>query len=224
MFKEVGIESEKVNVVYDGLPSPERFDGRTDGTTFRKDIGINNSSFLALQVSKLTRNKGQDRMLDVADIMSDDVDMEIAIVGGSVEGYEDYEKELRKRTEKHSNVHMTGFYPDIVSAITAADVLVHIPRHDDPFPGVVLEGMVAGKPIVGSRSGGIPEQIVDGETGYLIPKTGSADTITNRLHTLVEDEERRRQMGEQAAQRAFSEFPVETHLKEITSTYDRAIV
>jgi glycosyltransferase involved in cell wall biosynthesis len=222
MFEEVGIERDEIRVVYDGLPSPERFERQTDGSSFRDEVGIGDSSFLALQVSKLTRNKGQDRMLDVAErFFKEDEDVEFAIVGGPVEGHEEYVEMLRNRASYLPNVHLTGFYSDIVPAIAAADVLVHVPRHDDPFPGVVLEGMTAGKPVVGSRSGGIPEQIVDGETGFLVPKTGGESTIAECLRHLREDESDRKQMGENAARHAFSAFPVEKHFDEIAAVYDR---
>ena len=223
MFKDIGIESNKIRVVYDGLPSPERFEGQTSDSKFRDEISVNKSSLLVLQVSKLTRNKGQDRMLDVARrLLEEDIDVEFAIVGGPVEDHEEYAEMLRNRASDLPNVHLTGFHPDIVSAINAADVLVHVPRHDDPFPGVVLEGMAAGKPVVGSRSGGIPEQITDGETGFLISETGSADDIADRIRYLYKNERERERIGENAIQRAFSAFPVEEHFDEIKAVYDRA--
>ena len=74
----------------------------------------------------------------------------------------------------------------------------------------VTEAMAEGKPVIGSASGGIPEQIVDSVTGYLVPLK-SPEAIAEKLATLANDPDLRARMGKAARQRAESLFD-ESHL------------
>lgn len=86
----------------------------------------------------------------------------------------------------------------------AADVYVH-PAVQDTFPTTVLEAMACGVPVVATSVGGIPEQVDDGRTGYLVP-SGDAATTRDRLSELLENEGLRQRMGAQAAEVASERF------------------
>ncbi|MDF9743994.1 glycosyltransferase family 4 protein [Natrinema salsiterrestre] len=217
MFRTVGYES-NIEVLHDGLPSPDRFSDLPAGTAFRSEFGIDEDAPLAVCVSKLIRDKGQDRLLDAARRLRDE-DLEFAVVGGTVEGHEAYARALERRVRELENVTLTGFYEDLPEVLGAADVLVHLPRHEDPFPGVVLEGMAAGLPVIGSQSGGIPEQIDDGETGYLVAKTGDIGTVVERLRDLAGDSTLRDRLGREARRRSAARFDPEAYFDEIDGLY-----
>jgi glycosyltransferase involved in cell wall biosynthesis len=82
-----------------------------------------------------------------------------------------------------------------------ADLFVCPSVWDDPFPLVNVEAMAAGTPVVASRVGGIPEAVVDGETGLLVPPADPA-ALAGALTSLVDDAERRQRMGAAARARA----------------------
>ena len=67
-----------------------------------------------------------------------------------------------------SRFRFLGFRPDAPRLIPGFDV-VAVPSLVEPLGNATLEAMAAGRPVVGSRVGGIPEMIVDGETGSLVP-------------------------------------------------------
>jgi glycosyltransferase involved in cell wall biosynthesis len=80
------------------------------------------------------------------------------------------------------------------------------PSDMDNSPYSVLEAMVAGLPVVTTRVGGIPEMVLDGETGTLV---GDDDTeLAGAIATLLDDAERRREMGHAARRRAEERFDV----------------
>lgn len=219
MFEEVEADTSSVTVVHDAVPSPERFESLPEGRSFREQYGIDESAVLVLQVSKLTRNKGQDRVVAAADCLDDHPNIEFAIVGGSVDGHEKYARAVADRASGLESVHLTGFHPDVTTALAAADVLIHVPRHEDPFPGVVMEGMLAGLPVVGSRSGGIPEQVDDGETGVLVAPDASPATIAAAIESLANDVDYRLALGRTAANRVRERFPVEPYFDTIETYY-----
>ncbi|MFC3958584.1 glycosyltransferase family 4 protein [Halovivax cerinus] len=218
LFRDLGFDGPRVTVVRDGLPSPERFESLPDGRRFRATFDIDEDAFLVVNVSKLIRNKGQDRVLDAAGRTWDE-DIVYAIVGGDVDGHEAYAASLRRRGAGLENVAMTGFYPDLTEVLGAADALIHVPRHEDPFPGVVLEGMAAGLPVIGSTSGGIPEQIDDGETGYLVDQRGDTETIVGHIRRLAAEPTLRSRLGRTGADRAFDRFDPDAYFDEMDGLY-----
>ena len=224
MFEEVGLSTEQVDVLYDSVPDPERFEGDSDGRSFRAELDIDPEVPIVLNVSKMTANKAQDRVLDAAERVEDAVPNAVfVLVGGVVEGHEDYADTVTQRAEELSSVRTAGFVPDVTEALAASDISIHLPRHDDPFPGVVLEGMLAGNPVVGSRSGGIPEQIDHGEIGYLVPKNDGVEEITERLVSLCENDRERQKMGEEAARRCRRIFSPKRFFKSLDGQYRVAL-
>jgi glycosyltransferase involved in cell wall biosynthesis len=223
MFEEVGYATDNVGVLHDCVPEPERFES-LDGTSFREEHGIGPGEIVVAHVSKLTENKAQDRVLDAAErVVERTDDVRFVLVGGEVDGHEEFANEIRRRADGVDAVHVAGFVPDVTEALAASDVSVHVPRHEDPFPGVVLEGMLAGNPVVGSRSGGIPEQIDECETGYLVPKARGIEETAGRIRQLCEDDEHRREMGETAARRCRERFPPAAYFQSLDQTYRDAL-
>jgi glycosyltransferase involved in cell wall biosynthesis len=79
----------------------------------------------------------------------------------------------------------------------AADLYTH-PARADNCPTTVLEALARGTPVVASAVGGIPEQVVEGRTGFLVP-VGDARALAGRVLALLAGEELWVRMGRQAA-------------------------
>lgn len=86
----------------------------------------------------------------------------------------------------------------------AADIYVH-PAKEDNFPTTVIEALACGLPVVATSVGGIPEQIEDGKTGYLIPP-GDTESMASTIIRLLEDEPLRMAMASAATESATSRF------------------
>jgi glycosyltransferase involved in cell wall biosynthesis len=74
-------------------------------------------------------------------------------------------------------------------------------RWPEPFGVVVLEALAMGRPVIAARSGGIPETVIDGECGFLVPP-GDVDALRDRMCLLLGDPLRRVEMGIAASRRA----------------------
>jgi len=95
--------------------------------------------------------------------------------------------------------------PSKVAALfRAADIYLHSSRADT-FPTVVLEAMACGLPVVASAVGGVPEQVIDGETGFLV-RSGDVAEMTRRIKQLIDDRALARRFGSAAARRAVCHF------------------
>jgi glycosyltransferase involved in cell wall biosynthesis len=89
------------------------------------------------------------------------------------------------------------------------------------FPYSVLEAFALGKPVIASRMGGMPEMVVDGETGLLF-ESGNAAALAEKIAYLERNTGLAREMGGRARQRVETEFDSDTHYRNIRQAYDEA--
>lgn len=103
----------------------------------------------------------------------------------------------------------------------AADLYIH-PARAETFPTTILEALACGTPVVASAVGGIPEQVVEGRTGFLVP-AGDAPAMAGRVLDLLADEDYRLRMGRQAAEDAARRFGRERMVKGYLAIYDEIL-
>ena len=84
---------------------------------------------------------------------------------------------------------------------------------------VVLESMALGKPIIGSRVGGIPEQIEDGRTGFLF-EMGNAEELAKNMELLIKKPDLRILMGTEARKKLENEYSLKDHCSQLLAIYD----
>jgi glycosyltransferase involved in cell wall biosynthesis len=112
--------------------------------------------------------------------------------------------------------------PEAVQMAWARSVLGVVPSTwDEPSPSAALEAMLAGRPVVASRVGGLPDIVVDGQTGLLVPP-GDAAALRTALRTLSRDEARRLRMGEEARRRVTG-FTAARVVPRIEAVYRAAV-
>jgi glycosyltransferase involved in cell wall biosynthesis len=111
-----------------------------------------------------------------------------------------------------------GFRTDAPEIVQAFDI-VAVPSHAEPLGLAALEAMAAGRPVVGTRVGGIPEMVVDGETGTLVPPR-DPEALAAAIATLVVDSRRRARMSEAARRRATDHFSIQAHGRQLQAHYD----
>lgn len=102
------------------------------------------------------------------------------------------------------SVLFPGFRPDGRRYAAAADVVVQ-PSLTEGMPNAVLEAMAAGRAVVATRVGGVPELITDGETGLLV-RAGDALALSAAITALLQDGDRRTRLGRAAARHVMADF------------------
>jgi glycosyltransferase involved in cell wall biosynthesis len=116
-------------------------------------------------------------------------------------------------------LEVLGERDDVPQLLAGADVFV-LSTLSEGMPISVLEAMAAGVPVVASAVGGIPEVVVDGETGLLVPPR-DPDALAEALRTLLADPELRRRLGEAGRRRAQELFDVPRFRRDHLALYDR---
>jgi len=113
--------------------------------------------------------------------------------------------------EPRSNVHEVARY------YQAADLYLHAAR-TDTFPTVVLEALACGTPVIATSVGGIPEQIDEGRTGFLVP-LGDTVAMAARIGQVLDDDGLRRQMSEAAVDSVQRHFTVRRMVDDYIDWY-----
>ncbi|HEX4258206.1 MAG TPA: glycosyltransferase family 4 protein [Streptosporangiaceae bacterium] len=153
-----------------------------------------------LCVSRLVPRKGQDTLIRAWPAVRAAIpDARLLLVGDGP--YRGELQRLADRLEVAASITFTGSVPDLPGYYAAADVFAMPCRTrraglDVEGLGIVyLEASAAGLPVIGGDSGGAPDAILDGETGYVVPGRSVA-ALAERIITLLADPARARAMGQ----------------------------
>lgn len=128
--------------------------------------------------------------------------------------------QVRSRIEAlglRDHVRLLGPRDDVAALMAAADLIVH-PSHEEGFSNTILEAMAAGKAVVATAVGGIPEAVEEGVTGVLVPPR-SPERLAEALLSLLENPARARAMGEAGRRRVLDTFPLAKMVREIEDLY-----
>ena len=103
----------------------------------------------------------------------------------------------------------------------AADVYLHAARADT-FPNTILEALACGVPVVATAVGGIPEQVDDGRTGFLVP-TGDVEAMASRITHLLSNDDLRRRFGREAAHTARTQFDIQRQVAAYLGWFEKIL-
>lgn len=198
-----------VKVVHNGALLPAADSPRPSGT-LRRRIGLGSDAVLAGYAGRLTIPKGITVLIDAFRLAAARLPrLHLAVVGGSARhSSTDMVATLRQQAASwglSDRVHVMGYVDDAASDIADFDVCVVPSICRDGCPRTAIEALTFGIPVIGSRTGGIPELIRDGMNGRLVPP-GAVGPLADALVALGADDESRQAMGRFAAEDARARF------------------
>jgi glycosyltransferase involved in cell wall biosynthesis len=194
-----------------GLEAPREPPARQTGT---------GTGPLLLAVARLVPQKGLDVLLEAMKEIRREVPEARLLIAG--EGSERPRLEgLIDDLELGGSVELLGLRRDVTQLMRSASLLVH-PARFEGFGLVLLEAMREALPIVATRVGAIPEVVVDGRTGILVPP-GDAMAFAGAVLRMLRDPDSTRRMGEQGFSRLTSTFSPEQMASATAEVYDQAL-
>ncbi len=181
-------------------------------------------SFRAVMVGRLAPWKGQHVFLRAFALAFPTGPEEALIVGSAMFGEDEYMTELRGEVERlgiGDRVTFTGFVGDVSPLLVSADCVVHASVIAEPFGQVVVEAMLAGRPVIASDIGGPSEVVIDGVDGLLCPPD-DPEALAARMARLASDPQLRADLGRAARLRA-RDFAPEVLGPQVTACYDEVL-
>jgi glycosyltransferase involved in cell wall biosynthesis len=206
---KAGVPSDRIDVVYSGLPAPVVKRPRN----WRRERGWPSTTIVCGIVGAMTQEKGLDLVGGIARRLPGEVFRRTRLVllggkgkgGTSVSGVEGFD---------------AGFVEEIHDAMAGLDVLWH-PAKSEGLGTSVIDAMALGVPPIAFSVGGLPEVIEDGKSGLLIP-AGDVQAFMRGAAELITNEALRARLGEGAKVRA-REFSVKRMIERTAEVYHRVI-
>jgi glycosyltransferase involved in cell wall biosynthesis len=226
LAKENYFDISKLQVIYTGLNMSEFQLKESSGD----EIEINGKKIKKPIVAMIGRfdryQKGHQYFIEAARIINEKMpEVDFLVVGGAAnEEEEKFKKELEERVKEiglSEKIIFTGFYPDLIYLLSNVEIVV-IPSLYEAPSAVAMEASAMRRPVVASNVGGIPEVIIDGETGFLVPPK-YPQAIAEKVIFLLKNPQIAREMGEKGYQRIKDNFTQERLAREYEKLYEELI-
>ena len=200
------ISPERIRVIRNGIDTTEY---RPDpGTGVLARYGIDRSRPYVIFVGRITRQKGLPVLLHAASSLIPEAQLVLCAGQADTPELEAEVTELVNglRASRSGVVWIPEMLPksEVIQLLTHATVFA-CPSVYEPLGIVNLEAMACGTAVVGSRTGGIPEVVAEGETGLLAPP-GEPEALAVALNALLCDPDRAEAMGQAGRKRVVAEF------------------
>jgi glycosyltransferase involved in cell wall biosynthesis len=206
---------EKFEVIHSGIDVDRFSSMAAPALNIKRELKVPEGNLIVGTVGRLTAIKGPEYLIRAAgEVVRRNPHVTFILMGDG---------ELRETLEATADeigvrecVRFTGWRDDVAAIMSVMDVFV-LPSLNEGMGRVLAEAMAAGKPIVASDVGGIPDLVSDGENGYLVPP-GDTGALASRLVHLLGDKDARERMGNVGRKRA-GRYSSETMVKHIDDLY-----
>lgn len=226
-YVESGCPPERLTVVENGV---ELYETPPTPTKLRERLGIAPDAPVIGMVGRLSPFKGQEELIRAAAILAPNVPGLRVIISGRDTNESTWThgpratstltllEQLRAQLELEEVVEFIGFNASAAEVYGAADV-VALPSHEEPFGLVVVEAMLARKPVVACASGGVPEIIRSGEHGILVPPK-SPVALAEALAKVLRSPTEAHRYASAGYTRALERFAVSRYAEDFQAVLD----
>ena len=216
-MRAYGLSPGQVRTVLNATETPSEGTDLASRERVRHELGAGPADLLLGTVGRLDEpKKGLPVFLAAARILARDLPRVRFAVVGDGPARAAIEARATREGVSHRTV-FAGTRRDIPAVMSALDLFVQ-PSLWEGFGVTLLEAMVAGRPIVASRVGGMPEVVRDGETGLLVPP-GDPGALAAACAALLRDRDRAARLGHAGRKRVEAEFGIDRLVAELASLY-----
>lgn len=196
------IPADRVVTIHNGI-DPEKFCRHQTREQARQVLNLPQDAMVIGGLGRLDEAKGFGDLITAAGLLRDEFPRMCVAIAGAGPLQSELEGQI-ERLGLSGVVRLVGFQRDVQVVLDALDVYA-IPSLCEALPYALLEAMATELPVVGSAVGGIPEVIVEGETGFVVPSRQPA-RLAQQLRTLLLNDELRQRMGVAGRQRVIQYF------------------
>ena len=214
-----GVSAEKVSCVRSAVDF-ERFQTVSDSAALKKRFALPDESTVVGMAAQLIPRKGHDVLLEAVAALKDRWPQLRVLVMGKGPLATSVVQHI-EAMDLQEQVHYVGFLTDIETVLPHLDFLVH-PARTEGLGVALLQAASAGLAVIASRAGGMPEAVLDEETGLLIPP-GDVPALVAAMERLLSDPALADQYGAAGRRRMADEFSIEAMAAGNLAVYRRLI-
>jgi glycosyltransferase involved in cell wall biosynthesis len=210
---------DRYEMIYNGIDLSRVTSANAAAARFRQRFAIPDDRAIVGQVSWIIPEKGITDFLQMARQVSSRHDNVQFVLAGDGAPREEYMREAAAMG-LGDRITFTGMIDDPFGegVFHAFDVVCQFSRWEEVFGWMIAEAMAHQTPVVATRVGGIPELISDGKSGYLVER-GDAESMSQRVLELVNEQSIRRRMGQAARQTVEAKFDLKTNVAKLIKSY-----
>jgi glycosyltransferase involved in cell wall biosynthesis len=219
VLQEHDVDASRIEVIRSAVDTAQFLDS-PNCDAIRSEFGIPADALVLGAAGQLIPRKGHRYLLQaVAGLKQRFPTLRLVIFG---DGY--LSSQLREQASSlglGDTVQFAGFRDDLDDFMGCFDVFVH-PALAEGLGVATLKAAAAGVPVIGFNAGGLPEAIVNGETGILVPPE-DVDALQDAIATLASDRDLRQRMGAAGRKRMQNEFSIDTMVSRHISLYEAVL-
>jgi glycosyltransferase involved in cell wall biosynthesis len=224
---EHGLDRERCSAVHNGISLAD-VEGqiRRDRMAVKSALGLAPETLVIGLAGMIRRWKGQMVLVRAVErLQPSQTSVKVLIMGGVSDRYprdRAYLDEVCAFIREHDledRIMILDHQPNAMEFLQVFDIMVHAAIDPEPFSRAVIEGMALGLPIVASSTGGTPEAIQDGVSGFLVPPD-DPDALAERIDLLLRRPDLREAFGRAARETVQRKFLIEQHVSRTQDIYD----
>jgi glycosyltransferase involved in cell wall biosynthesis len=216
---DVGVPTAMLTSVPTGVDTT-RFDPAGVDAALREELHIPAEAPLIGTVAILRMKKGyQDLIAAIPQVLAGAPTAHFVFAGDGPQR-QNIERALTE-AQLGERVHLLGLRRDIPQVLKSFDIFV-LPTHQEALGTSYIEAQAMGVPVIGTRVGGVPDTMIEGETGLLVPPH-DPPALAEAIVTLATDPAKRRAMGEAGRRRVLSEYTVQKMAERMQAVYERVL-
>jgi glycosyltransferase involved in cell wall biosynthesis len=215
LLLEDGVPAERTVTVHEGIDVDRVV--AAESLNVREQYWFPPHSLIVGNIAALVPHKGQKHLIDAAAIVVREMPEARFLVLGEGELRASLEQQI-KHLHLAQHVILAGFRADVLAVLKGLDLFV-MSSVTEGLGTSLLDAMAANRAVVATRAGGIPEVVVDGETGLLVPPR-DARALAGAILDLLRDESRRRRFADAGFVRVRQRFSVDRMVEETLRVYE----
>ena len=193
--------------------NPDWYSGPTEDL---QQFGIPEGSFVVACMARGVPRKGVPVLLEAIDRLPPGLNIHLLLAGGKMDNPR--HKKLVAANSYAENIHLFGALKRVPWILPNCDVAVLPSLRREGLPRAMIEAMIGGTVPIVTDSGGSPELVQDGKSGFVVP-SGEAQPITDRILELYNDRELHKSLGKAARDRIRNDFTVEETARQTMALY-----
>lgn len=201
----------KLRTIHNGMPSLDRY-------SVVKERSLDGKTPVLVMVARFEEQKDHRTLILALELLKYNEWLLRLVGDGPL--LEDVKK-LAQEKGISDRIEYLGRRKDVPEILRESDVFILSTKWEG-FPRSILEAMRAALPVVASRVAGIPESVIDSETGYLVP-VGDHILLSERIRKLLDSQSLRERFGKNARKKFLNDFTFERMAEQTLSVYQEVL-